>query len=196
MDEMHELFKGWHYLWIIQRQCAIEYVSCGNLYMCMFQCYLCFNDNHSFRDLWWSNVTPRYTKSSTIYISFFQRVELRVRSSQRRQQTPTEASLRQQQLMNRIRHTEGVGDGSCHSQTCEDNELKQCHNWLHIDTNCLMFIHFLVLDKGVYMWPSMTAARLQDTNFGLKDLIQVKVIGAGHGRLRFSGEAVFGKRRW
>ena len=71
MDEMHELFKGWHYLWIIQRQCAIEYVSCGNLYMCMFQCYLCFNDNHSFRDLWWSNVTPRYTKSSTIYISFF-----------------------------------------------------------------------------------------------------------------------------
>ena len=85
MDEMHELFKGWHYLWRIQRQCAIEYVSCGNLYMCMFQCYLCFNDNHSFRDLWWSNVTPRYTKSSTIYISFFQRVEHKVRSSQRRQ---------------------------------------------------------------------------------------------------------------
>jgi len=33
--------------------------------------------------------------------------------------------------------------------------------------------------KGTGAAFSTTAARLQDTNFGLKDLIQVKVIGAG-----------------
>ena len=103
MGEMDmELLKSWYHLFIIQAQCTIESATCGKLQMCiLFQLIFVAMTTIHFRCLGWKHMLHQ------VRPWFFQRVQ-----------------LRQQQLMNRIRHTEGVGDGSCHSQTWEDNKRK------------------------------------------------------------------------
>ena len=91
--------------------------------MCML--FFCCNDHHSFQVF--SGENTWYTK---LGLDFFQRNQ-----------------LRQQQLMNRIRHTEGVGDGSCNRQTWEDNK----RNNVTIDYNLIQIVSclFIIEEKQI-----------------------------------------------